>query len=79
MRRNEKIQEMNARRRLRPRIEDAESEVELARMRTEVRNARKGMKEYMRGLERDWWNERMRVWENACAQRRLAGNRLLGV
>ena len=29
------------------------------------------MKEYLRGLEQDWWDERMRECENARAQGRL--------
>ena len=69
--RNEKMQVMDERRRLRSRREDTDRDVELTRMRTEVRNARKDMKGYLRGLERDWWNERIRECENACAQRRL--------
>ena len=52
-RRNERMQEIVVRRRLWPRKEDVAREVELARMRTEVRKARKDMKGYFRELERD--------------------------
>ena len=52
-RRNERMQETDAKRRLRPRREDAARVVELARMRTEVRHARKNMKGYLRGLEQE--------------------------
>ena len=69
--RNEKIQEMEARKRLRPRREDGAREVKLERRRTKVRNARKDMKDFLRRLERNWWNERIREDENACSQGRL--------
>ena len=36
-----------------------------------MRNARKDMKAYLRGLEREWWNERIRECENVCAQGQL--------
>ena len=69
-RRNNKMQEMDARRQLKPRREDAQREGGPAGRRREVRNASKNIKGYWRGLKRNWWNERVHESENACAKGR---------
>ena len=62
-RRHKRLQEMDERGRLRPKREDATREVELAKMKMEVRNARKNMKGYLRELKQDWCNEGTRECE----------------
>lgn len=73
-RRNERMDVLNARRRLRVRrggrgVE--EMEVELERVRGEVKEARKDLKRLMRRLERDWWKRVIGECEEACARGKI--------
>ena len=72
-RRNERVGMLNARRRLRARrswgVEQLEDDV--ARIRREINQARKELKRFLKGLEREWWRGVIEECEEASARGRI--------
>ena len=69
-RRNEVAVRHRARGRLRARVDDrmmGELERELGEARGEVREARRGQRLFLRRIEREWWEERVRECEEAAS------------
>ena len=68
--RNEKVEVLNARRRLRARrsrgVEQLEDEV--ARIRGEIKKAGKELKIFLKGLEREWWRGLIEECEGESAR-----------
>ena len=74
--RNACMSVVSARRRLRVRIavrdlRSLEAERRLESARAEVKRTRKEMKRFVRGLEREWWGERIRECREACDSGRI--------
>ena len=73
--RNDRMNALNARRRLRTRgrgdswMTDLENR--LAEAQSRVRHARKEVRRYLRRIERIWWEERMRECREACDRGRI--------
>ena len=70
-RRNDLMERENARRRLRPRGNERDRADEVERARESVRSARKRLKRFLKGLERQWWEARIRECQTACAEGRV--------
>ena len=72
-RRNERVGMLNARRRLRARrgrgVEQLEDEV--GRIRGEIKEARKELKRFLKGLEHEWWRGVIEECEEGSARGRI--------
>ena len=72
--RNEKLQMLEYRRRLRGRRDYREREQltrEVEEAREKVKEARRNLRVRLRGLEREWWDERITECEEACRSGRM--------